>query len=151
MSDLIYDSRNQNLHMDRANIESMKTVNVTISSNLSSSANPVLLYTYAHGYNYTPQFWGLWDIDYLPNVQAEYNFLKGKQRGYGYITHNTGIGFVFSFYYTVDSTDIKLYCLFTDEAIFNGIPIPVALTNGTTAQLTGYVFANGRGDQQYGV
>jgi len=145
MSDLIYDSRNQNLHMDRANVESMRTVNVTISSNLASSATPILLHTYAHGYNYTPQFWGLWDINYLPNVQAEYNSLKSTKRGYGYISHNTGIGFVFSFYYTVNSTNIKLYCL------FNTTSSPVPLTNGTTAQFTGYVFANGRGDQQYGV
>lgn len=132
--------------MDRAKLDSMKTVNITISTDLASSSTPVLLYEYDHGYNYIPQFWGLWDINYLPNAQSPtYDYLKQPQRrGYGYITHNTGIGFVFSIYYTVDITSIKLYCL------FNTTLSPKPNISGTTARLTGYLFANGRNDQEYG-
>jgi len=148
MSNLIYDSRNQNLHMDRANVESMKTVNVTITTDLASSATPVLLYEYEHGYTYVPQFWGLWDINYMPNAQStpDYSGLKQPQRrGYGYIPHNTGIGFEFSFYYIVDATYVKLYC------VFNTAITPKPNCSGTTAQFTGYVFANDRTSQTYGV
>lgn len=134
--------------MDRANAEYMKTITVTINTNLTSSATPRLLYTYEHGYNYTPQFWGLWEINYMPNAQStpDYSYLKQPQRrGYGFIEHNTGVGFQFSIYYTVDSTYIKLYC------VFNTTLDPKPNCSGTTARLTGYLFANDRSNQQYGI
>jgi hypothetical protein len=34
---------------------------------ISEIVLPVLLHTYNHGYTYTPQFWGLWEINYLSN------------------------------------------------------------------------------------
>ena len=140
MSNLIYDSRNQNLHMDRANAESMKTINITFDNDLPSSATPVLLYTYEHGYDYVPQFWGLWDINYVVASPG----LSYRKRGYGYVPHNTGFGFAFSFYYIVDATYVKLYCVF--ETTIS----PVPACSGTTAQFTGYVFANDRTTQAYG-
>lgn len=124
--------------MDRAKLDAMKTINVTINSNLASSTTPVLLYRYAHGYTYPPQFWGLWDITYASGI------LGGvKKRGYGYIVHNTGFGLTASFYYTVDSTYINLYFLFNTTS--------GATTSGTVAKFTGYVFANSREPQNYTV
>ena len=132
--------------MDRANINNMKTVNITINTNLASSGVPVLLYTYNHGYSYIPQFWGLWDINYMPNAQSPtYDSLKKRVRGYGYVTHNTGFGFTFNFYYTIDATSIKLYCIF--DTFFD----PKPNCSGTTAKFTGYLFANGRDNQDYDV
>lgn len=123
--------------MNRANSESMKTINVTINTNLTSSATPVLLYSYNHGYNYKPQVWGLWDIDYVVNSPG----LSYRRRGYGYIIHNTGIGFTFSFYYIADATKVYLYCHFETSGSESVV--------GTTAQFTGYVFANDRTNQSY--
>ena len=137
MKNIIYNSQYQNLHMDRAKLDSMKTVQVNINTNLSSSATPRLLYRYAHGLGYTPQFWGLWDIQYAPGT------LGGtKKRGYGHIANNTGYGLEASFYYTVDSTYISLYFLFdtADTSV---------TTAGTTATFTGYLFSNGINSQDY--
>lgn len=137
MKNIIYNSKYQNLHMDRAKLDSMKTITVNINSNLPYSSTPVLLYQYEHGLGYTPQFWGLWDIQY-----AGGNLGSVRRRGYGYITHNTGFGLTASFYYTVDSTSIKLYFLF--NAVFDGVT-----TSGTVAKFTGYLFSNGRNNQDY--
>lgn len=137
MNQLVYNSQYQNLHMDRANAKAMFTVNININSNLASSETPRLIYQYAHGYNYSPQFWGLWDIKYssgLSNV---------TRRGYGYITHNTGFGLTASFYYVVDSTFVKLYFL------HNSAVTPKPSTAGTKATFTGYLFANDRTKQDY--
>lgn len=139
MKELIYNSKHQNLHMDRANKESMKTVNVTINTNLSYSTTPRLVYRYKHGYDYVPQFWGLWDIDYFPNSSSYTN----TKRGYGYITHNTGAGLAANFYYTVDAEHVNLYF------IFNGFISPKPNVSGTKAIFTGYSFANGRNNQDY--
>lgn len=140
MSDFIYDSRYQNLHMDRANFESMKTINITIDTSLPSSSTPVLLYEYEHGYNYKPQFWGLWDINYMPKEST----YAHTTRGYGIVYHNTGFGFVFTFYYNVTETSIELY------ALYNTAVSPTPDCSGTTATFTGYLFANGRNSQTYG-
>ena len=137
MNNLIYTSQYQNLHMDRAKQDSMKTVQININTKLASSTTPRLLYRYAHGLGYTPQFWGLWDIQYAAGE------LGGtKKRGYGYITHNTGSELTASFYYTVDSTYISLYFL------FNTADTSVT-TAGTKATFTGYLFSNGRNSQDY--
>lgn len=143
MKNIIYNSQYQNLHMDRAKLDSMKTIDVTIASNLTSSATPRLLYQYEHGLGYTPQFWGLWDIDYFPNVQSTYSYLTYTRRAYGYVSHNTGAGLTANFYYTVDDTYIKLYFHFQTTLS------PVPLTNGTTAKFTGYLFSNDRTEQDY--
>lgn len=135
MKDMIYNSKYQNLHMDRAKSFSMFTVNLTSTSALASSATPRLLATITHNLGYVPQFWGLWDIQYgagLDNV---------VRRGYGYISHNTGIGLTANFYYTVDSTAVKVY--FHYETAGTKKP------TGTTAKFTGYLFANDRLTQDY--
>ena len=138
MKDIIYNSQYQNLHMDRANKEAMKTINVTFDSNLAYSATPRLLARYRHGYSYVPQIWGLWDIEYFPNDGA----YKRTARGYGYINHNTSAGMIASFYYTVDSEYVNLYF------IFNG-SVTKPTTVGMKAVFTGYVFANDRQNQDY--
>ena len=138
MKDIIYNSQYQNLHMDRANKEAMKTINVTFDSNLAYSATPRLLARYRHGYSYVPQIWGLWDIEYFPNDGA----YKRTARGYGYINYNTGAGMVAGFYYTVDSEYVNLYF------IFDGI-LTKPTTVGMKAVFTGYVFANDRQNQDY--
>lgn len=137
MKNIIFNSRYQNLHMDRANVESMKTVTININSNLASSTTPVLVYQYNHNLGYVPQFWGLWDIKY---AQGDLGGIT--RRGYGYITHNTGFGLTASFYYTVDSTSIKLYFLFNSQ-------LSGTTTAGTVAKFTGYLFSNGRNNQDY--
>lgn len=137
MRELVYNSKFQNLHMDRANKESMKTVKVRVNTNLSYNSNPRLIYQYKHGYDYVPQFWGLWDIKYSSGLN---NTIR---RAYGYITHNTGAGLTASFYYTVDSQYVKLYFH------FNGFISPKPNPAGTVATFTGYLFANGRNNQNY--
>ena len=122
--------------MDRANVESMKTVTININSNLASSSTPVLVYQYTHNLGYVPQFWGLWNINYSAG-------LDGKTiRRYGYVTHNTGVGLTANWYYTVDSSSIKLY--FHYETSLSG-----KTTSGTKAVFTGYLFSNGRNNQDY--
>lgn len=134
---LTYNSRYQNLHMDRANINAMKTVNVTVTSNLPNSSTPILLHRYAHGYSYIPQVWGLWDIHYSSALG------NGSKRGYGTILHNTGIGLTCTFYYTVDATYVNCWL------IFNTTSTPPPATSGMTAKFTGYVFANDLTAQDY--
>lgn len=137
MKKIIYTSQYQNLHMDRANPESMKTVQININTNLAASDTPRLIYRYKHGYDYIPQFWGLWDIKYssgLSNV---------TRRGYGHITHNTGFGLTASFYYTVDTEYVNIYFL------HNSFTTPKPSTAGTKATFTGYLFANDRTKQDY--
>ena len=144
MKGITYLSRYQNLHMDRAKLDSMKTINLTITSNLTSSSTPRMVHRYAHGLGYVPQFWGLWDINYFPNTQTTYNYLKYTRRTYGYVSHDTSAGLTANFYYTVDSTYITLYFHF--QTTLN----PVPFTNGTTAKFTGYLFSNDRTTQDYG-
>lgn len=139
MKNIIYNSQCQNLHMDRANQDYMKTVQININSNLASSPYPVLLYRYEHKLGYTPQFWGLWDIAYSSGL---YNV---KKRGYGYILHNTSGSLQASFYYVVDATYISLYF------IFETFSDPIETTSGTKATFTGYLFSNGRNNQDYTV
>lgn len=145
MKDITYSSQYQNLHMDRAKLDSMKTVNVTINTNFTSSATPRLLYRYPHGLPYRPQFWGLWDINYFTNVQSQYNYLKYNRRAYGYVVHNTGAGLSANLYYTVDDTYINLYFHFQTTLS------PVPNTSGTTLTFTGYLFSNSRENQDYTV
>lgn len=138
MKNIIYSSQYQNLHMDRANPEAMKTVNITIATSLGKSSTPRLLYRYKHGYDYKPQFWGLWDINFFPNSSAN----TRVKRGYGLIPHNTGIGLTVNFYYIVDDEYVNLYLL------YNTIQTPPNIA-GTTAKFTGYLFANGVDSQDY--
>lgn len=138
MKGITFYSKYQNLHMDRANENNMITVDLTISSNLGSTDTPYLVYQYEHGYDYTPQFWGLWDIDYGPGL---YDFTR---RGYGFITHNTDAGLAANFYYTVDDTYVKIYFHFNNYGAIPGI-----YTSGTSARFTGYLFANDRTSQNY--
>lgn len=138
MKNITFYSKYQNLHLDRANAKNMVTVNLTINSSLASTDTPYLIYQYEHGYDYTPQFWGLWDITYGQNLYSH------TKRGYGYINHNTGAGLTASFYYTVDSTHVKLYFHYNNWAEIGGVN-----TVGTTAKFTGYLFANGRNSQNY--
>ena len=137
MKGITFISRYQNLHMDRAVPNSMKTVSITFNSNLASSATPRLLYQYDHDLGYVPQFWGLWDIKYPNNT-----FNGITKRGYGNISHNTGAGLVFTFFYIVTSTSIKLYCVYNTTATNAG-------TSGTKATFTGYLFSNGSNAQDY--
>lgn len=130
MKNIIYNSQYQNLHMDRAKKNSMFTVNIKVNSNLSNSTTPRLLFSYPHGYNYVPQFWGLWDVKY-----AQGGLGGGYRRGYGRIVNNTGFGLLADFFYVVDSSSVKLYFLF--NSIVSGTN-----TAGTTATFTGYLFAN---------
>lgn len=143
MNKLIYNSRYQNLHLDRANKNSMITVKLNINKNFPSNANnSVMLYKFNHGYNYIPQVWGLWDIKYGPGSN---NVIK---RGYGYQVNNTGVGLVFDFYYTVDATSVTLWCKFSFwNATGSGNPDPYS--KGTVATFTGYIFANDRSSQNY--
>ena len=139
MKDLVYNSQYQNLHMDRANKEAMKTIKVTFNSDIAYSTTPRLLARYKHGYDYIPQVWGLWDINYFPNAGSTY---ARTARGYGYINHNTSAAMTASFYYTVDSEYVNLYF------IFDGF-LTKPTTVGMTAVFTGYVFANDRQNQDY--
>ena len=140
MKKLLYDSRNQNLHMDRAKKDSMKTVKLTVNTNLAYSATPRLIHRYAHGYPYVPQFWGLWDIKYAAGGLG-----GGTRRGYGFISHNTGFALNADFYYTVDATYVSIYFLFNSVTGLS----PKPNTAGTTATFTGYLFANDRSNQDY--
>lgn len=139
MKNIIYNSQYQNLHMDRANKEAMKTVKVTINTNLAYSSTPRRLYRYKHGYDYPPQFWGLWDINYFPNGPTNYRF---NRRAYGFILHNTAGTMLCTFYYTVDSEYVNLYLLFNGTVTKPNI-------SGTNLTFTGYVFANDRSPQDY--
>lgn len=130
MSITLFNSKYQNAHIDRSNLGSMKTVNITFTTNFASSATPVLIYSYAHGLDYTPQFWGLWDITYSASLGG------ATRRGYGSIPNNTGGSLLADFYYSVDSTTVYLYFLFND------LIAPDQTTSGTTATFTGYAFSN---------
>lgn len=143
MKDLVYNSQYQNLHMDRANPVSMKTVQININSNLSSSATPRLVYQYAHGYNYVPQFWGLFNATFMGGLSFDGS--PYIRRAYGYMPHNTGFGLVATWYYTVDATNVSVYFLFNNQT---GSTITTA---GSTCTFTGYLFANGRNNQDYTV
>ena len=137
MKGITFISRYQNLHMDRAMPNSMKTVNITINSNLASSATPRLLYQYDHNLGYVPQFWGLWDIKYPNNGLG-----GGTKRGYGTIVHNTSTTPVYTFFYVVTSMSVQLYCTYNTTASNVG-------TSGTKVTFTGYLFSNGSNAQDY--
>lgn len=129
--------------MDRANKNSMITVDCTITTDLLYSASPRLIYEYAHGYDYTPQFWGLWDVRFANTFTAsapEDRLIRAYgEAWYGAAEPQAG------FYYTVDSSHIRLYFHF-DGSFPVSRPNPI----GTTAVFTGYLFANDRTNQVYG-
>lgn len=129
--------------MDRANENSMITIDVNINTNLSFSSQPRLVYRYAHGYDYTPQFWGYWDVEYGPNMLGP-SGERVTRRGYGYITFSTAVAVLANFYYKVDSSYVELYFLYDSQFTDTG-----RFSAGTKATFTGYLFANDRVNQKY--
>lgn len=139
MSDLIYLSRYQNLHMDRTNPENMKQVNITVDTDLSVSSSPRLVHRYRHGYDYPPQFWGLWEVKYPAGMFEPQQVIF---RGYGYAGYGL-FNLNFYFYYEVDEEWVNLYLVY-DEIFGKSID-----TRGATARFTGYLFANDLTPQDY--
>lgn len=132
-----YISSYQNLHLDRANKNSMITINIGFFHDVANDGQPKLLYRYEHGLNYIPIFWGFWQVTWPGNVQ---------NRGYGSLSRTGGAGVQADLYYTIDNKYVYLYV--RKSSLFGGATGSLAL-NGTRVTFTGYAFSNDRSTKEF--
>jgi len=104
-----------------------QTITTTI---LNDPADNTLVnfHSFAHGYDYEPQVWGLW------TVTGPIGAVPSFDNSYGNYISSTGVD-GFSLYYKVDSTNIKLYLY---KYVGFG---PLSLV-GVVAKFTVYIFVD---------
>jgi hypothetical protein len=140
---LLLDSKYPFAKIDSTIPTSFQTIDISFLATPTSGVETEV-YSFAHGYDYTPQVWGLWNvtypvtIDWIDYIQA-----------YGYYVSGTGAGArLLELKYTVDSTNVKLYVTATDSVAPPEIIPPINIV-GVTARLTIYIFTDDLTDQDY--
>lgn len=97
------------------------------------------IYSFAHGYTYTPEMWGLWNVTW-----GTLSLMPGKvQNGYGTIFSSTGAP-ASTIAYSIDATNVNLILTF---GTFGGGDSLI----GSVFTLTSYVFADDLQPQDYTV
>lgn len=124
--------------IDQTMSNSFRTTHLTFLNNTANGVNTEI-YRFAHGYDYTPQMWGLWEITWGPGVPSSwYTF-----NGYGTVSSSTGMPYAYVSY-GIDDTYVYLYAGWYDPFGLS----PVDLT-GTTLTLTTYIFADDLSEHDY--
>jgi hypothetical protein len=94
-----------------------------------------MFYKFRHGYNYKPQVWGLWDIEWSASLGGF------SANGYGQLSNSTGFPSS-SIWYTFDEEWVYLNIYKGDLGFgFSAI--------GTIVTLTTYIFADDLTSQDY--
>jgi len=120
--------------IDQTNQESFRTTTVTFITDVAENTD-IIFYQFAHGYDYEPQLWGLWDITWSPSLGG------ANMNGYGQIVNSTGFPSS-SVWYTFDETNIYLHIYKGDAGL--GLS-----SVGITVTLSTYIFADELMEQDY--
>lgn len=138
LSDLIMVTRYPLAKIDSTTSDSFKTISTTFLSTPASGVETEI-YRFTHPYDYVPQAWGLWNVEYPDTAtwvsydQAYGTYLSGIAAG----THN-----LLARYEVIDS-EVILYATATDGIIGN-----IDVT-GFILKLTIYIFADDLSAQDY--
>jgi hypothetical protein len=137
-SDILMSTQFPFAKIDPTMTDTFRTTSLIFLNNPPSNTKTEV-YRFAHGYSYKPMVWGLWKINWGPNVLTTPNT---EQNGYGYIINTTA--FPSSYLsYEVDSTHVILYA-------YRGEFAPsLSSLIGTTATLTTYIFVDDLTEQDY--
>ena len=125
--------------IDPTMLNTFRTTNVTFLNDAPDNTKTQIA-SFAHGYTYRPQVWGLWNVTWGPNIAGTPNVV---QNGYGTLLNTSGVP-ASTLSYEWDATNVYLYI--TKGAIPPGAP---SNTIGTSVRLTTYVFADDMQDQDY--
>lgn len=138
LSDLIMVTRYPLAKIDSTTSDSFKTISTTFLSTPTSGVETEI-YRFSHPYDYIPQAWGLWNVEYPDTATwVKYDQAYGKYiSGIAIGTHRFGAR------YEVTDSEVILYATATDGIIGN-----VDVT-GFILKLTIYIFADDLSEQDY--
>jgi len=138
LSDLIMVTRYPLAKIDSTTSDSFKTISTTFLSTPASGVETEI-YRFTHPYDYVPQAWGLWNVEYPDTAtwvsydQAYGEYLSGIAAG----AHRLGAR------YEVTDSEVILYATATDGSVGT-----VDIT-GFILKLTIYIFADDLSEQDY--
>lgn len=126
--DLLMNTKNPFAKIDPTNLESFRTTTVTFLTDTPDNVKTQIA-SFAHGYDYMPQVWGIWNVTWSPSLTGL------TQNGYGSLTNTSGLP-QSTLSYEADDTNIYLF-LYKGWEVLNP-------TNaiGTIATLTTYIFVD---------
>lgn len=131
-ADTIMSTRFPFAKIDPTKTDTFRTTTVVFLTDPPDNTK-TLIASFAHGYTYKPQVWGLWDVTWGASIIGTPGV---QQNGYGTLTNSSGSP-ASTLSYEVDETNIYLY-------ITKGSLPPFFVSNaiGTSATLTTYVFVD---------
>lgn len=138
-TDIIMSTRYPFAKIDPTKDDTFRTTTVTFITDTPDNVK-TLIAQFAHGYDYKPQLWGLWNVTWGPSIFGTPNLV---QNGYGSIINTSG-GVFSILSYEWDETNVYLY-------LNKGALPPGAVSSaiGTTATLSTYIFVDDLTDQNY--
>lgn len=131
-ADILMSTKYPFAKIDQTKTDTFRTTTITFLTDAPDNTK-TLIASFAHGYTYKPQLWGLWNVTWGPSIAGTPNT---TQNGYGYLINTSGVP-ASSLTYEWDATTVYLYI--TKGAIPPGTP---SSTIGTTVTLTTYIFAD---------
>lgn len=132
-ADIIMSTKYPFAKIDPTKTDSFRTTTVTFLNDVPDNTK-TLIASFAHGYDYRPQIWGLWNVTWGASIAGTPNT---EQNGYGYLVNGSASPTA-SLSYEWDETTVYLYILKGTSII------PPISSNaiGTIATLTTYVFVD---------
>lgn len=139
-ADILMSTRFPFAKIDPTKLDSFRTTTVTFLNDVPDNTKTQVA-SFAHGYDYRPQIWGLWNVTWGPSIAGTPNT---EQNGYGYLINGAGSPSA-SFSYEWDATNVYLYLLKGTSII------PPVSSNaiGTVATLTTYIFVDDLQEASY--
>lgn len=139
-TDIIMSTKYPFAKIDPTQTESFRTTTISFVTDTPDNVK-TLIASFAHGYDYRPQVWGLWNVTWGPNIAIT----PGQtQNGYGTF-NNSGSLAAATLSYEWDATTVYLYLLKRATTI----PLVPSNAIGTTATLTTYIFVDDLQDASY--
>lgn len=127
-SDVIMSTRFPFAKIDQTKLDTFRTTTVRFLNNVADNTE-VQIASFAHGYDYRPQVWGLWNVTWSASLTGT------EQNGYGALTNTSGFPTT-TVWYEWDEVNVYLY-------INKGATVLIPTdTTGTTAMLTTYIFVD---------
>lgn len=138
-ADIIMSTKYPFAKIDPTQLETFRTTTVTFLTDTPDNVKTQIA-SFAHGYTYRPQLWGLWNVTWGPSIAIT---PSQQQNGYGYLINTSSLpAAILS--YEWDTTTVYLYL--SKGAIPPGTPSSAI---GTTATLTTYIFVDDLQEQSY--
>jgi len=138
-ADILMTTRFPFAKIDPTKADTFRTTTVVFLNDAPDNVK-TLIASFAHGYTYRPQVWGLWNVTWGASIAGTPGVV---QNGYGYLINSSGIP-ASSLSYEWDETKVYLYL--TKGAL---PPIAPSSAIGTTAILSTYIFVDDLQTQSY--